>query len=77
MKKKMGIKQPTHVFNTMAPTLLWECYDIETCECGKGEKVCVLSTISWVEVFVYEKVFQNKLNVERCEKSCIKHIVYC
>jgi hypothetical protein len=36
-------------------------------KCGKGEKVCVLSTISWVEVFVYEKVFQNKLNVDRCE----------
>jgi len=31
-------------------------------KCRKGEKVCVLLPISWVEVFVYEKVFQNKLN---------------
>jgi hypothetical protein len=29
--KKMEIKQPAHVLKTMAPTPLWECYDIETC----------------------------------------------
>jgi hypothetical protein len=36
-------------------------------KCRKGEKVWVLLPISWVEVFVYEKVFQNNLNAKRCE----------
>ncbi len=56
--------------NTMAPlTPLWECYDIETCEMWeKEEMVCVLLPISWVEVFLFmRKVFQTKLNAERCD----------
>jgi hypothetical protein len=34
-------------------------------KCRKGEKVWVLLPISWVEVFVYEKVFQNNLNAKK------------
>jgi len=34
---------------------------------GKGERVCVLLPISWAKDFVYKKVFQNKLNVKKCE----------
>ncbi len=67
MKKKMGIKQPTRVLNTMVPTLYGNDMTLKHVKCGKGEKVCVLLTNSWVEVFVYEKVFPNKLNVERCD----------
>jgi hypothetical protein len=67
MKKKIAIKQRAHVVNIMAPTLLCECYDLKHVKCKKGKKVYVLLQISWVEVFVYEKIFQNKLNAKRCE----------
>jgi hypothetical protein len=44
MKKKMAIKQRAHVVNTMAPTLLCECYDIETCEMQERKKgLCVVA----------------------------------
>jgi hypothetical protein len=36
-------------------------------KCRKGKKVCVLLQISWVDGFVYEKIFQNKLNAKKCE----------
>jgi hypothetical protein len=32
-----------------------------------GLRVCVLLPISRAKDFVYEKVFQNKLNVKKCE----------
>jgi hypothetical protein len=74
----MGIKQPTHVFNKMAPTLYGNDMTLKHVKCGKGEKVCVLLTNSWVEVFVYEKVSKiNSMWKDVKLKSCIKHIVYC
>jgi hypothetical protein len=45
-------------------------------KCRKGKKVCVLLQISWVEVFVYEKVFQNKLNTKRCEIKVLYHALF-
>jgi hypothetical protein len=63
----MEIKQHAHVIITMAPTPSWECYDIETCEMWERIKgLCIVANFL-VEVFVYEKIFQNKLNAKRCE----------
>jgi len=45
----MGIKQHDHVVNTMAPTPLCECYDIETCEMFQRRKgLCVVANfLGW------------------------------
>jgi hypothetical protein len=47
----------------------------ETWERRKGS--CVLLPISRAKYFVYEKVFQNKLNVKKCEvKSFVLGTLY-
>jgi hypothetical protein len=61
----MEIKQHAHVIKTMAPTPLWECYDIETREMWERIKgLCIVANFLG---FVYEKIFQNKFNAKRCE----------
>ncbi len=66
--KKMGFKQNAHVCQHNGSLPLYEnAMILKHVKCGKEEMVCVLLPISWVEVFIYEKVFQNKLNVERCD----------
>jgi hypothetical protein len=79
MKTKMGIKQHAHVSTQWPLPLYGNAMVLKHMKCRKGEKVCVLSPISWVEVLVYLKVFQNKLIVWKDVKlkSCIGHFVYC
>jgi hypothetical protein len=43
---------------------------------GKEKRfVCCCQFLGWVEVFVYEKVFQNKLNAERCEIKVLYRVL--
>ncbi len=80
MMKKMGFKQNAHVCQHNGSLPLYEnAMILKHVKCEKEEMVCVLLPISWVEVLVYLKAFQNKRIVRKDVKlkSCIGHFVYC
>jgi hypothetical protein len=53
----------------MVPIPFMEVYDVETCmwNMGKEKGFVYCCQFLGLKIFVYEKVFQNKLNVKKCE----------